>query len=97
MKRLRSAKANLQANKLFHVTSATKRGSYQPSLRLSAKFKILYRVIQPLIHHCLLRKTVYSNIIYVIATRNYEFFYYRHCSVINEPLRYSTVTTVRVG
>ena len=68
------------------VTSAT-----------SVRFKILYRVIQRLIQHCLLRKMVYLNIIYVIATRNYEFCYYRHSSVIIELLRYSTVTTVRVG
>src|SRR6218665_1975500 len=38
------------------------------------RFKILYRVIKPLIQHCLLRKMVHLNIIYLIATRNYEFF-----------------------
>jgi len=41
---------NLQATKLFFVTSATK--GY---LKFSVRFKILYRVIQPLIQHCLLR------------------------------------------
>jgi len=34
-----------------------------------------YRVIQRLIQHCLLSKTVYMNVKYVVATRNYEFFY----------------------
>src|SRR6218665_3682599 len=55
---------NLQATKLFIVTSATKGGGggYNP-LRFSVRFKILYRVIQPLIQHCLLRKMVYLNII----------------------------------
>src|SRR6218665_1120065 len=67
--------------------------TFQNLIRFSVRFKILYRIIQRLIRHCLLRKMVYLNIIYVIATRNYEFFYYRHCSVINELLRYSTVTT----
>ena len=38
------------------------------------RFKILYRVIQLLIQHCLLHKMVYLKIIDVIATRNYEFF-----------------------
>src|SRR6218665_1115041 len=64
---------NLQATKLFIVTSATK-GGWLPPLRFSVRFKILYRVIQPLIQHCLLRKMVYLNILYVIATGNYEFF-----------------------
>ena len=64
---------NLQATKLFIVTSATKGGGYH-LLRFRVKFKILYRVIQPLIQHCLLHKMVYLNIIYVTATRNYEFF-----------------------
>ena len=66
---------NLQATKLFIVTSATKGSGCQP-LRFSVRLKILYRVIQPLIQHCLLRKMVYLNIhvIYVIATRNFEFF-----------------------
>src|SRR6218665_1750140 len=36
---------NLQATKLFIVTSATKGGGYHP-LRFSVRFKILYRVIQ---------------------------------------------------
>ena len=65
---------NLQATKLFIVTTATKGGGYHPSLRFRVRFKILYRVIQPLIQHCLLHKMVYLNVIYVIATRNYEFF-----------------------
>jgi len=30
---------------------------------------------QRLVRHCLLHKIVYSNIIYVIATRSYEFLY----------------------
>src|SRR6218665_2259687 len=55
-------------------TSATKGGWLPPILRFGVRFKILYRVIQPLIQHCLLRKMVYLNIIYVIATRNYDFF-----------------------
>src|SRR6218665_977302 len=89
---------NLQATMLFIVTSATKGegGGYHPP-RFRVRLKILYRVIQPLIQHCLVRRAVYSNIIYVIATRNYDFFYYRHCSVINEHLRYSTVTTYVFG
>ena len=53
---------NLQATKLFIVTSATKGGGYHP-LRFSGRLKILYRVIQRLIQHCLLRKMVYLNII----------------------------------
>ena len=64
---------NLQATKLFIVTSATKGGGYHPPLRFSGRFKILYRIIQRLIQHCLLRRMVYLNIIYVIATRNYDF------------------------
>src|SRR6218665_213942 len=64
---------NLQATKLFIVTWATKGGGYHPP-RFSVRFKILYRVIQALIYHCLLRNMVYLNIIYVIATRNYDFF-----------------------
>ena len=63
---------NLQATKLFIVTSATKGGGTTP-LRFRVRFKILYRVIQRLIQHCLVHKMVYLNIIYVIATRNYEF------------------------
>src|SRR6218665_3014787 len=63
---------NLQVTKLIIVTSATK-GVVTTPLRFSVKFRILYRVIQRLIQHCLLRKMVYLNIIYVIATRNYEF------------------------
>src|SRR6218665_3923346 len=65
---------NLQATKLFIVTSATKVGMVTTPLRFRVRFKILYRVTQPLIQHCLLHKTVYFNIIYVIATRNYDFF-----------------------
>src|SRR6218665_674460 len=64
---------NLQAIKLFIVTSATK-GVVTTPLRFSVRFKILYRVIQRLIQHCLLHEMVYLNIIYIIATRNYEFF-----------------------
>jgi len=33
-------------------------------------------VIQLLIQHCLLSKTVYLKVKYVIATRNYDFFLY---------------------
>src|SRR6218665_1164644 len=66
-------------------------GYHPPGFRV--RFKILYRVIQPLIQHCLMHKMVYFNIIYVIAARNYELSYYRHFSVINELLRFSTVTT----
>src|SRR6218665_443412 len=84
---------NLQATKLFIVTPANKGWVITTPLGFRVRFKILYRVIQPLIQHYLLHKMVYLNIIYVIATRNYEFFYYRHFSVINELLRYSTVTT----
>ena len=48
-------------------------------LRFRVRFKILCRVIQPLIQHCLLRKMVYLNVKYVIATRSYDFFYiYAH-------------------
>ena len=65
-------KVNLQATKLFIVTSATK-GVVTTPFRFSVRFRILYRAIQRLIQHCLLRKMVYLNIIYVIATRNYEF------------------------
>ena len=64
-------RVNLQATKLFIVTPATKGGT---PLGFRVRFKILYRVIQPLIQHCLLHKMVYLNIIYVIATRNYEFY-----------------------
>src|SRR6218665_235086 len=68
-------------------------GGYHP-LRFSVRFKILYRVIQPLIQHCLMRKTVYLNIINIcVCYSKLQFFYYRHFSVINELLRYSTVTT----
>src|SRR6218665_259905 len=84
---------NLQATKLFIVTPATKGWVVTTPPGFRARFKILYRVIQLLIQHCLLHKMVYLNIIYVIATRSYEFFYYRHFSVINKLLRYSTVTT----
>jgi len=65
---------NLQATKPFIVTSATKGGWLPPPVRFSVGFKILYRVIQPFIQHCLLHKMVYLNIIYIIATRNCEFF-----------------------
>ena len=44
------------------------------TLRFSVKFKILYGVIERLIQHRLLRKMEYLSVIYVIATRNYEFF-----------------------
>jgi len=50
-------------------------GWLPPPPRLGGvRFKILYRVIQVLIQRCLLRRMVYLNIIYVIATQNYEFF-----------------------
>ena len=65
---------NLQAIKQFIVTSAAKEGVVTTPLRFRVRFKILYRVIHPLIQHCLLPKMVYFNIIYFIATRNYEFF-----------------------
>src|SRR6218665_794104 len=65
---------NLQATKLFIVTPATKGWVVTTHPGFRVRFKILYRVIQPLIQHCLLNKMVYLNIIYVIATRNYEFF-----------------------
>src|SRR6218665_1643627 len=51
-------------------------GGWLPPPGFRVRFKILYRVIQPLIQHCLWHKMVYLNIIYVIATRNYEFFKY---------------------
>src|SRR6218665_3587176 len=67
---------NLQANKLFIVASATL-GGWLPPPRFSVRFKILYRVIQPLIQHCLLSTMVYLNVKYnVIDTRSYEFFIY---------------------
>ena len=50
---------NLQATKLFIVTSATN----GEGVVVRVRFKILYRVIHRLIRHCLLRKTVYLNII----------------------------------
>ena len=65
---------NPQATKLFIVTTATMGGVVTTPLGFRVRFKILYRAIQPLIQHCLLRKMVYLNIIYVITTRNYEFF-----------------------
>src|SRR6218665_54348 len=65
---------NLQATKLFILTSATKGGVVTTTPRFSVRFKILYRVIEPLIQHCLMRRMVYLNVICVIATRNYEFF-----------------------
>src|SRR6218665_2119150 len=83
---------NLQATKLFIATSATKGGGYHPP-RFCVRFKILYRVIQVLIQNCLLRRMVNFNIICVIVTQNYEFFTSAIFSVINELLRYSTVTT----
>src|SRR6218665_3921785 len=46
-----------------------------PPPRFIVRFKILYRVMQPLIQHCLLSKMVYLNLKYVIATRSYDFFY----------------------
>ena len=83
---------NLQATKLFIVTSATK-GGWLPPPRFSVRFKILYRVIQPLIQHCLLHKMVYLNIILCYCCSKLWIFYYRQFSVINELLRYSTVST----
>ena len=47
---------NLQATKLFIVTSVSKVFLVTTPLRFSVRFKILYRVIQPLIQHCLLHK-----------------------------------------
>jgi len=65
---------NLQATKLFILTSATKKGWLLTPLRFRVRFKILYCVIQSLIQHCLLHEMVYLNLIYVIANRKYEFF-----------------------
>ena len=81
---------NLQATKLFIVTSATKGGG---PLRFRVRFKILYRIIQPLIQHGLLciNGVVEYNICYCYS--KLWIFYYRNFSVINELLRYSTVTT----
>src|SRR6218665_987933 len=67
--KLKTSKALLKS--LPH--HGTKGGGNHP-LRFRVRFKILYRVIQPLIQQCLLHKMVYLNIIYVIATRNYESF-----------------------
>ena len=53
---------NLPATKLFIVTSVPRGGGYHPP-RFRVRFKILYRVIQVLIQHCLLRRLVYLNII----------------------------------
>jgi len=39
---------------------------------------------------------LHLNVNYIIATRDCDFFYYQHWSVINALLRYSTETTVRV-
>ena len=64
---------NLQATKLFIVPSATK-GVVTTPHYIWFRFNILYLVIHPLIQHCLLHKMVYLNVIFVIATRNYEFF-----------------------
>src|SRR6218665_1255164 len=61
---------NLQTNKLFIVTLATKRGSGYDPLRFSVSIKIWYRVVQLLIQHCLLSKMVELIIKYAIATRN---------------------------
>ena len=61
------AASNLQATKLF-ATSAGRLprggGGYQPH-RFSVWFKILYRVIQRLIHHCFLNTMVYLNVKYI--------------------------------
>src|SRR6218665_3042978 len=65
---------NLQPTKPFIATSATNGGVDTTPLRFRVRFKILYHVIKPLIQHCLLRKMVYLNILYVIATRNYDLF-----------------------
>ena len=66
---------NLQATKLFIVTSATIGVVVTTPLRFSVRFKILHSVIQRLIQHCLLRQMAYLNraIVYAIATRNYDF------------------------
>ena len=58
-----AAAFNLQATKLFIVTSATKGVVVTTPLRFRVRFKILYRVIQRLIQHCLLHKMVHLNII----------------------------------
>src|SRR6218665_1904692 len=71
---LSNAFLNLQATKLFIVTPATKGWVVTTTHGYRVRFKILYRAIQPLIQHCFLHKMVYLNIIYVIASRNYEFF-----------------------
>jgi|SRR6218665_400152 len=54
---------NLQATKLFIVTSTTKGGGGYHPPRFSVRLKLLYCVIQPLIQHCLIREMVYFNII----------------------------------
>src|SRR6218665_3605584 len=69
-----SSLINLQATKLFIVAPATKGWVVTTPPGFRVRFNILYRVIQPLIQHCLVHNMVYLNIIYVIATRNYEFF-----------------------
>jgi len=58
---------NLQATKLFIVTSATKGVVVTTHPRFSLRFKILYSVIQRLIQNCLLHKMVYLNIIHVFC------------------------------
>jgi len=71
-------RVNLQTAKLFIVTSTTKGVAVTTILTFSVWFKILYRVIRLLIQHWLLSRMVYLSLKYVIAIRNYEFFYYRH-------------------
>jgi len=74
---------NPQATKLF-CDIGYQEGVVTTLRRFRVWFKILYRVIQQLIQHCLPSKMVYLNVTYVIATRNYAFVSrpYRYCSVI---------------
>ena len=64
---------NLQATKLFIVTPATKGWVVTTHPGFRVRFKILYRVIQPLIQQCLLHKMLYLNIIYVILLETMNF------------------------
>src|SRR6218665_2314108 len=75
---------NLQATKLFIVTSATKWGVVTTPLRFRVSFKILYRVIRRLIQHCLLPKMVYLNIIYYI-----QIHHFRQQTMLNQSLYYT--------
>ena len=66
---------NLQAIKLFIVTSVTKGGGGNLPFGFSVRLKILYLVIQRLIQHFLLNKMVYLNVKYVIAILEAMIFY----------------------